>query len=111
LTYDHFSKYLSDPREDVRVPTENLLTDILREIRDVTTVSRQLQQRPKPKTPVELLRSVEWEPEDLPDLSLESAERALLILENDDEQEISVHERQIRNTGPSGLGDRDIGGE
>jgi vacuole morphology and inheritance protein 14 len=111
LAYDYFSKYLSDPTEDVRVATENLLADILREIRDVTTVSRQLQQRLKSKSSVESLRHVECEPENLPDLNLESAERALLFLENDDEQEILAHESQIKNTGPSEFGDRDVGGE
>ena len=33
-------KYLSDPTEDVRVATENLLADFLREIRDVTEVQK-----------------------------------------------------------------------
>lgn len=35
-------KYLSDPIEDVRIATENLLADFLREIRDVTYVARHL---------------------------------------------------------------------
>jgi len=89
-----------------------LLADFLREIRDVTTVSRQLEQHPKSKTPAESLRRVESEAEILPDLNLESAERALLMLEND-EQETSVHGSQIsaRNAGPSEFDDRDIGGE
>ena len=33
-------KYLSDPTEDVRVATENLLADFLREIRDISEVRR-----------------------------------------------------------------------
>lgn len=73
-------------------------------------MSRELQQRPKSKTSVESLRRVECEPDILPDLSLESAERALLLLEKD-EQEISVPESRIRNAGPSECDDRDIGGE
>lgn len=109
LTYLYFRKYLSDPTEDVRVATENLLADFLREIRDVTTVSRQLQQRPKSQTPAESLRRAESEAEILPDLNLESAERALLLLENDD-QETSVH-GSARNAGPSEFDDRDIGGK
>ena len=112
MTYVHFSKYLSDPTEDVRVATENLLADLLREIRDVTTVSRQLPQRPKSKTPAESLPRVETEVEVLPDLNLESAERALLMLEND-EQETSAHGSQTsaRNAGSLEFDDRDIGGE
>jgi vacuole morphology and inheritance protein 14 len=86
-----------------------LLADILHEIRDVTTVSRQLQQRPKSKSSMESLRRNEFEPEILPELNMESAERSLLLLEND-EQEILVHESQIRNAGQPEF-DRDIGGE
>jgi len=33
-------KYLSDPTEDVRVATENLLADFLREIRDISEIRR-----------------------------------------------------------------------
>jgi len=40
--YDRFRKYLSDPIEDVRIATENLLADLLREIRDVAYVARHL---------------------------------------------------------------------
>lgn len=72
-------------------------------------MSRQLQQRPKSKTSVESLRRNESEPENLPELNMESAERSLLMLE-DDEQEIFIHESQIRNTVPPEF-DRDIGGE
>lgn len=35
-------KYLSDPIEEVRIATENLLADFLHEIRDVTYVARHL---------------------------------------------------------------------
>ena len=72
-------------------------------------MSRQLQHRPKSKTSVESLRRNESEPENLPELNMESAERSLLMLE-DDEQEILVHESQGRITGAPEF-DRDIGGE
>ncbi|KAF9450636.1 ARM repeat-containing protein [Macrolepiota fuliginosa MF-IS2] len=39
---DGLLKYLSDPIEDVRIATENLLADFLREIRDIAYVSRHL---------------------------------------------------------------------
>jgi hypothetical protein len=42
-------KYLSDPTEDVRVATENLLADFLREIHDVTIISRQFEHHAKEK--------------------------------------------------------------
>ena len=103
-----FRKYLSDPTEDVRVATENLLADILREIRDVTIVSRQLYQQSKPKTPAESIRRSELEGEKLPDLTLENAERALYMMENDEE---STHSNQLG--GPSegsDIDDRETGG-
>ncbi|KIM46438.1 hypothetical protein M413DRAFT_314769 [Hebeloma cylindrosporum] len=81
---DGLLKYLSDPTEDVRVATENLLADFLRELRDVTFVSRQLQQHAKLKTPTESVRRGEGDGEKLPDLTLENAERALYMLENDE---------------------------
>ncbi|CAA7260108.1 unnamed protein product [Cyclocybe aegerita] len=94
---DGLLKYLSDPTEDVRVATENLLAAILRELRDVTIVSRRLQQQVKPKTPktpVESTRRPDVDGEKLPDLTLENAERALYMLEND-EQELSIHSSQM----------------
>lgn len=81
-------KYLSDPTEDVRVATENLLADFLREIRDVTVVSQQLRQQGKTQTETESARRPDGDGERLPDLTLENAERALYMLEND---EHSVH--------------------
>ena len=46
--YRHLSdpssrKYLSDPNEDVRVATEVVLSEFLKEIRDITTVARKTQ--------------------------------------------------------------------
>lgn len=103
------SKYLSDPTEDVRVATENLLADFLRELRDVTFVSRQLDQQAKSKTPTESVRRAEVDGEKLPDLTRENAERALYMLENDEH-------RSINSSQPGGgddysdVDDRDIGG-
>ena len=45
-------KYLSDPTEDVRVATENLLADFLREIRDVTEVQKKYEAQLKAKREV-----------------------------------------------------------
>jgi vacuole morphology and inheritance protein 14 len=38
-------KYLSDPTEDVRVATENILADFLREIRHVTSVRKRAEEQ------------------------------------------------------------------
>ncbi|PPQ78225.1 hypothetical protein CVT25_015544 [Psilocybe cyanescens] len=105
---DGLLKYLSDPTEDVRVATENLLADFLRELRDVTFVSRQLDQQAKSKTPTESVRKTEVDGDKLPDLTRENAERALYMLENDEHR--SVHSSQ-----PGGvdddldMDDRDVG--
>ncbi|KDR84015.1 hypothetical protein GALMADRAFT_236599 [Galerina marginata CBS 339.88] len=91
---DGLLKYLSDPTEDVRVATENLLADFLRELRDVTIVSRQLEQHAQSKTSAESIRRSEQDGERLPDLTMENAERALYMLEND-EQDRSAHGSQF----------------
>jgi vacuole morphology and inheritance protein 14 len=46
-------KYLSDPTEDVRVATENILADFLREIRNVTNVRKKLEEKAKAKQAAE----------------------------------------------------------
>ncbi|KAJ7591612.1 vacuolar protein 14 C-terminal Fig4p binding-domain-containing protein [Mycena floridula] len=46
---DGLLKYLSDPTEDVRVATETLLADFLREIRDVSVVRRRTDEQTKVK--------------------------------------------------------------
>lgn len=48
------SKYLSDPTEDVRVATENILADFLREIRHVTTVRKRAEEQAKSRRDVDL---------------------------------------------------------
>jgi hypothetical protein len=40
-------KYLSDPTQDVKVATENLLADFLREIQEITVLQRREQERKK----------------------------------------------------------------
>lgn len=104
-------KYLSDPTEDVRVATENLLADFLRELRDVTIVSQQLEQQGKLKTPAESIRRGKVDGEKLPDLTLENAERALYMMEND-EHDRSTQSSQfgIRDDG-SDVDDQDLGGK
>lgn len=45
-------KYLSDPGEDVRVATEVVLSEFLKEIRDITAVARKTQNEQAPKREV-----------------------------------------------------------
>lgn len=82
------------------------MADFLRELRDVTIVSRQIRQQLKAQTQVEPNRRADVDGEMLPDLTLENAERALYMLEND---EHSIHSSQ-RGVGEDGP-DIDTGGE
>ncbi|PIL37367.1 hypothetical protein GSI_01060 [Ganoderma sinense ZZ0214-1] len=84
---DGLLKYLSDPTDDVRVATEGLLADFLREIREVTVVQRRHEEQLKAKreaTVMEASRRAEAEKEKLPDITMEHHERASFIPENDD---------------------------
>ncbi|KAG6854348.1 hypothetical protein C0991_007853 [Blastosporella zonata] len=105
---DGLLKYLSDPTEDVRVATETLLADFLREIRDVSIVRRELDSQTKTQTPAESLQHSEIQ-EKLPELTLETSERAVFI--NDNEYPPSVDgESLVRDDGAStNVDDRDIG--
>ncbi len=80
-------KYLSDPTDDVRVATERLLADFLREIRNVTIVQKQHQEALKAKreaNALEASRRPESEKEKLPDITMDHPERATFIDDNDD---------------------------
>ncbi|KAF8914235.1 vacuolar protein 14 C-terminal Fig4p binding-domain-containing protein [Gymnopilus junonius] len=105
---DGLLKYLSDPTEDVRIATENLLADFLRELRDVTYVSRRLQQRSRAKPMAESVRRGDIDGEKLPDLTMENAERALYMLDND-EQDHSSHGSQAGGEEIYDVDDRDAG--
>ncbi|KAF9236244.1 vacuolar protein 14 C-terminal Fig4p binding-domain-containing protein [Melanogaster broomeanus] len=95
---DGLLKYLSDPTEDVRVATENILADFLREIRDISL----LRQRRE-----EIAESSEQHRSDekLPDITLSHYERALFIPESDVTREYDVEysehksEKDNRTTG------------
>jgi vacuole morphology and inheritance protein 14 len=70
-------KYLSDPTEDVKIATETLLADFLREIRDVTAVTRRTQEDSKLKQSVESLRRADDASEQLIDLSSEKSDSVI----------------------------------
>ncbi|KAF8969322.1 vacuolar protein 14 C-terminal Fig4p binding-domain-containing protein [Flammula alnicola] len=106
---DGLMKYLSDPTEDVRVATENLLADFLRELRDVTIVSRQLEQHVKSKTPAESIRRSDVDGDKLPDLTMENAERALYMLENDEHDRSTLSSQVGPRDDASDMDDQDLG--
>lgn len=84
----HIRKYLSDPTEDVRIATENLLGDFLREIRDVTLVQRHHDEEMRAKREAEQAeqqaRRGEADKDKLPDITMAHSERVSFIPENDD---------------------------
>jgi vacuole morphology and inheritance protein 14 len=71
------SKYLSDPTEDVRVATENLMADFLKEIRDISELNNRREARKK-RDPVKgaqgRIRGMESD-EQLPNITVEYTER------------------------------------
>lgn len=81
----HIRKYLSDPTEDVRIATENLLADFLREIREVSLSQKRYEEQSKLKRGThspENMRATDYEQEKLPDITLSQIERAAFIPEN-----------------------------
>jgi vacuole morphology and inheritance protein 14 len=87
---------LSDPTEDVRVATEAILSDFLREIRDITVVSKRREQQ------ANLKRSIE----EIDRLQENQSERA----EFSTEPEESDQEASYPEDASSEVEDHDIGG-
>ncbi|KAG8219009.1 vacuolar protein 14 C-terminal Fig4p binding-domain-containing protein [Butyriboletus roseoflavus] len=95
---DGLLKYLSDPTEDVRVATENILADFLREIREISALRHRQE---------EITESLEQHRADekLPDITLSHSERALFIREDDVTHDLDGElneqksEKDNRNTG------------
>ncbi|THV08261.1 ARM repeat-containing protein [Dendrothele bispora CBS 962.96] len=101
--FDGVLKYLSDPLEDVRVATEVLLGDFLREIRDVSLVRRRAEEQAKQKLVVQDTESRSESPADV----THSMERTAFLPENDDHRPSQNHDARddygsdvdIRDTG------------
>jgi vacuole morphology and inheritance protein 14 len=92
-------KYLSDPTEDVRVATENILADFLREIRHVTAVRKRLEERAKAKRDG-----------DIPEENEEAEESQTNTFSNESTAN-SVLESSSRDEHASELNVRDLGGK
>ncbi|KAH9850815.1 ARM repeat-containing protein [Lenzites betulinus] len=115
---DGLLKYLSDPTDDVRVATEGLLADFLREIKDVTLVRKRHEEQAKARreaTATESTRRNDADKERLPDITMDHSERGAFIAEQDDvfDNDMENHddgheEQEIRETGAwlPGLGVR-----
>ncbi|KAF8524585.1 vacuolar protein 14 C-terminal Fig4p binding-domain-containing protein [Hysterangium stoloniferum] len=86
---DNLLKYLSDPMPDVKVATENLLADFLREVREVTSLQKRYEAEAKVRREAELreeARRAENESERLPDITMTHSERAMFVPENGGEE-------------------------
>lgn len=85
LTGHVYRKYLSDPSDDVRIATEGLLGEFLREIQEITMVQRAHADGMKKDTGAEQQsRKTDAEKESLPDITMASSERATFLPEHDD---------------------------
>lgn len=75
-------KYLSDEADDVRMATENLLADFLREIRDVTAVQRRNEEQLKARREAaEQLRRTESEREKSSESAPVNGDRGIFLPE------------------------------
>ncbi|KAI9000783.1 ARM repeat-containing protein [Trametes punicea] len=92
---DGLLKYLSDPTDDVRVATEALLADFLREIREVTIVQKRQEEKARARREAaantESSRPQNGEREKLPEITLEHPEQGAFTPDEDDQD--------VRDTG------------
>lgn len=100
-----FRKYLSDPTEDVRIATDNLLADFLKEIRDIAKVQKHYEEKMKQRELEQREQQVRRQDEKLPDITMSHSERAAFISEGEvaydvsPREEISQETEYIRDTG------------
>lgn len=107
-------KYLSDPTEDVRVATEILLADFLREIREVSNVRKKREEQAiikKDKELSEPIRRLDPDKEKLPDITLSHPERAAFLQEDDAALSDTEGEQGVKDEIRSYAEHRDNGGE
>jgi vacuole morphology and inheritance protein 14 len=78
-------KYLSDPTDDVRNATENLLGELLHEIQEITLTQRAHAQNLLGKRDGDFDRRTDGDREKLPDITMTTSERAEFLPEYDEE--------------------------
>ncbi|KAJ7752830.1 vacuolar protein 14 C-terminal Fig4p binding-domain-containing protein [Mycena maculata] len=101
---DGLLKYLSDPTEDVRVATETLLADFVREIRDVSVVRKRAEEKARSQRDSSSVRRLDTGGDE----SLGPPERAAFIAENDD-QSTCGDESALKDDLPADVDYRDTG--
>ncbi|KAJ7498594.1 vacuolar protein 14 C-terminal Fig4p binding-domain-containing protein [Mycena latifolia] len=105
---DGLLKYLSDPTEDVRVATETLLADFVREIRDVSVVRKRAEEKAKSQRDSSSIRRSEPGDDRLPDFSVDQSERSAFIADNDDQSNYG-DESALKDDAPTDVDYRDTG--
>ncbi|KAJ7129336.1 vacuolar protein 14 C-terminal Fig4p binding-domain-containing protein [Mycena epipterygia] len=106
---DGLLKYLSDPTEDVRVATETLLADFVREIRDISVVRKRAEEQAKSKRDSSSIRRSDIGGDDrLPDFSVDHSERSAFIADNDDQSNYG-DESALKDDLPAEADYRDTG--
>ena len=98
-------KYLSDPTEDVRVATDNLLAGFLKEIKDIATVQKHYEEKAKQREAEKREQQARGNDEKLPDITMSHTERAVFLpdgealCDSSPKEEVSPETEQIRDTG------------
>lgn len=97
---------MSDPTEDVRVATDNLLAVFLKEIRDIARVQKHYEEKMKQREAEQKEQQGRRNDEKLPDITMSHTERAAFLPEGegmyDDvspREEIPPESDYIRDTG------------
>ncbi|KAF7332341.1 Heat repeat containing protein [Mycena kentingensis (nom. inval.)] len=103
---DGLLKYLSDPTEDVRVATETLLADFVREIRDITIVRKRADEKAKSQRDAASIKQSDHGDDRLPEFSVDPSERAVFLPEND---ERSTYGEDLKDDAPTDIDYRDTG--
>ncbi|KAF8213897.1 ARM repeat-containing protein [Mycena galopus ATCC 62051] len=104
---DGLLKYLSDPTEDVRVATETLLADFVREIRDVSTVRKRAEEQKSKRDSASIRTSDLGGGDDrLGDFSVDHSERSAFIADHEDYGDESA---VAKDEAPSDADYRDTG--
>ncbi|KAL7282584.1 ARM repeat-containing protein [Trametes coccinea BRFM310] len=95
--FDGLLKYLSDPTDDVRVATEGLLADFLREIREVTMVQKRQEEQMRARREATITQSSRLQDEErekLPEITMEHPERDALTPDSEEPEQ-----DEVRDTG------------
>lgn len=99
-----FSKYLSDPIEDVRVSTENLLAEFLQEVRDIAVAQKRREDKLRKEK--EAAAKKEGEP-DVNESALFTPDHGGAFIRGEDDED---EDMQGSDVGDDSY-DRDTGGE